>query len=81
MNLEEQDQLENLTESQNDLKTISVSEAALAYLNAIEDAISVLTSHIKNNELTEAEETLSLITEETTELRTLFLEQTASEEE
>lgn len=79
MNLEETT-LEN-TESQDDLKTISVSEAALAYLNAIEDAISVLTSHIKNNELAEAEETLSFITAETTELRTLLLEPTDSEEE
>ena len=66
--------------SQNDLETISISEAALAYLNAIEDAISVLTSHIKNNELAEAEETLSLITAETTELRAFLLEQTAKEE-
>lgn len=57
-----------------------VSEAALAYLNAIEDAISVLTSHIKNNELTEAEETISLITADTTELRTFLLEQTTQEE-
>lgn len=81
MNLEKQETLEDTTEIQNDLKTISISEAALAYLNAIEDAISVLTSHIKNNELAEAEETLSLITEETTELRTLLLEQAAREEE
>lgn len=80
MKPEETDQLVNL-ETQDDLTEISLSEAALAYLNAIEDAISVLTSHIKNNELAEAEETLSLITTETTELRTLFLEQTASEEE
>ena len=69
------------TSRQNDLKTISISEAALAYINAIEDAISVLTSHIKNNELAEAEETIDLITAETTELRTLFLEPTNGEEE
>lgn len=61
-------------------ETISLSEAALAYLNSIEDSISVLTSHIKNKELTEAEETISLITEETTELRTFLLEQTTREE-
>lgn len=69
------------TSRQNDLKTISISEAALAYINAIEDAISVLTSHIKNNELAEAEETIDLITAETTELRTLLLEPTNGEEE
>ena len=62
-----------------DITEISISEAALAYLNAIEDAISVLTSHIKNNELAEAEETIDLITAETTELRTFLLEQTAEE--
>lgn len=72
---------QDTTEILENTKTISVSEAALAYLNAIEDAIAVLASHIKNNELAEAEETLSLITEETTELRTLFLEQAESEEE
>ena len=62
-----------------DIQTISISEAALAYLNAIEDALSVLTSHIKNNELAEAEESIDIITAETTELRTLLLEQTAEE--
>lgn len=77
---EQTERLEDTPESQNDLETISLPEAALAYLNAIEDAISVLTSHIKNKELAEAEETLSLITTETTELRTLLLEQTTREE-
>lgn len=74
------ERLEDIS-NQDDLETISVSEAALAYINAIEDAISVLTSHIKNNELSEAEETIDLITAETTELRTLFLEPTNGEEE
>lgn len=69
----EQTEFEGIT-IQNDPQTISLHEAALAYLNSIEDTISVLTSHIKNKELAEAEETLSLITEETTELRTLLLE-------
>ena len=64
-----------------DLQTISIPEAALAYLNAIEDAISVLTSHIKNNELTEAEETIDIITMETTELRAFLLESIADTEE
>ena len=61
-----------------DLQTISTPEATLAYLNAIEDAISVLTSHIKNNEIAEAEESIDLITMETTELRT-FLQQADEE--
>ena len=63
------------------IETISIPEAALAYLNAIEDSLSVLTSHIKNNELTKAEETIDLITTETTELRTLLLEEIADTEE
>lgn len=63
-----------------EIELATLPEAALAYLNAIEDAISVLTSHIKNNELAEAEEAIDLITVETTELRTLLLEQTTREE-
>ena len=66
-------------QTQENIQTISIPEAALAYLNAIEDALSVLTSHIKNNELAEAEESIDLITAETTELRTLL--QTNLEEE
>lgn len=69
---------EKKIEPQEELATIP--EVALAYLNAIEDALSVLTSHLKNNEIAEAEETIDLITAETTELRTFFLEQTANEE-
>lgn len=64
-----------------DITEISIPEAALAYLNAIEDAISVLTSHIKNNELTEAAETIDIITMETTELRTFLLQADGEEKQ
>lgn len=67
-------------ENQINLDIKEIPEAAIAYLNSIEDSLSILTSHIKNKELTEAEETISLITEDITELRTLFLEQTERKE-
>lgn len=59
----------------------SQSEASLAYLNAIDDSISVLTSHLKNQELKEAEEILSLLAEQTTEFRTFLLEELRNEQE
>lgn len=60
-------QQEETTEIQDDLKTISISEATLAYLSPIENMLSVLAPRIKNKELPEAEETIDLITTELTE--------------
>ena len=65
------------------MKTLETSqrEASLAYLNAIDDSISILTSHLKNQELKEAEEILSLLAEQTTEFRTFLLEEAIDEQE
>lgn len=57
------------------------SEASLAYLNAIDDATSVLASHIKNQELKEAEEILSILAEQITEFKTFLLEEARDAQE
>lgn len=57
------------------------TEASLAFLNAIDDAASVLASHLKNQELKEAEEILFLLAEQITEFRTFLLEEAQDEKE
>lgn len=70
---------ENQVEPQVEL-TPTISEVALNYLNSIEDSPAVLTSHLTNNEMTEAFETLFSIQEETSELRSLLLQEKAPKE-
>lgn len=54
---------------------LTIPEVSLNYLNSIEDSLAVLTSHLMNKEMTEAFETLSAIQEETSELRSILLQE------
>lgn len=56
-----------------EIEKATLPEASLAYLNTIEDSLAVLTSHITNAELEEAQEILALISTQTTEFRSLIL--------
>lgn len=53
----------------------TISEVSLNYLNTIEDSLAVLTSHLTNKEMTEAFEILASIQEETSELRSILLQE------
>ena len=68
MNLQEQ-------KTEPSIELAPLFEVSLNYLNSIEDSLAVLTSHLTNKEMTEAFETLASIQEETSELRSLLLQE------